>query len=240
MTTTKPKPKEKKAPSNGHIKIDEKSLKDIAIHTKKLQDEITGYVIADDDGFEQAGKWLQHIATCRKRIKEICAEPKRLATEMINALRSQEHQLDKPYADADVWLRQQVLAYQNKKKQENLLKAVEQQAANQKMLEAAAKRLEAAGQVEMAAKIVENAKTQPTVIPESAPKAEGVSTRKITKARVADLKTLCVAVANDLVPLEAIEANMTFLNRMAKTLGKSMNYPGMEVYEDESIAVRSY
>lgn len=239
MTTTKPK--KKKAPSNGHaIRIDEKSMKDISIHTKKLQGEITGYVIADDAGFEQAGKWLQHIATCRKRIKEICAEPKRLANEMVAALRRQEFELDKPYADADSWLRQQVLAYQNKKNQENLLKAVEQQAANQKMLEAAAQRLEAAGQVEMAAKIVENAKTQPAVIPESAPKAEGVSTRKITKARITDLKILCVAVANDLVPINAIEANMTFLNRMAKTLGKSMNYPGVEVYEDESIAVRSY
>jgi hypothetical protein len=240
MTATKAKSKEKKAPSNGHaIRIDEKSLKDISIHTKKLQGEITGYVIADDAGFDQAGKWLQHIVTCRKRIKEICAEPIRLAKEMKAALDRQQDELDKPYADADRWLRPQWIAYNNKKKQEELIRAVEQQAVNQKMLEAAAKRLEAAGQKEMAAKIVENAKTQPAVIPQSAPKQEGISTRKYPKARVTDFKMLVIAVANDLAPIDCLMGNQSFLNGQAKMLGKSLNYPGVEYYEDEGLNVHS-
>lgn len=73
---------------------------------------------------------------------------------------------------------------------------------------------------------------RPTVV-------EGVSIRKVWSAEVTDKMVLVKAVAQGLVPLSALEANMVFLNQQARSLKGEMKWPGVEAVERDSVSARS-
>lgn len=68
----------------------------------------------------------------------------------------------------------------------------------------------------------------------------GISKTKVTfKARVINKAEFLAFVATRPELLEMIDVNESKLNSMARALKNSMKYPGIEVYEDKTIAARA-
>ena len=58
------------------------------------------------------------------------------------------------------------------------------------------------------------------------------------EAEVIDMKALLTAIINGSAPLEAVKADMVFLNKQAKAFKKADVYPGVTFKEKKGIAVR--
>ena len=58
-------------------------------------------------------------------------------------------------------------------------------------------------------------------------------------ARVTDLRALCKAVGEGIVGLEAVQANMTFLNAQTRAMRENLLIPGVEAVKTESMSVRT-
>lgn len=68
------------------------------------------------------------------------------------------------------------------------------------------------------------------------PKVEGVSHRKLYKAKVVNLRELARAVADGAVPESYIEPGQTVLNGVARSLKEAFNVPGCVLETDDSTA----
>lgn len=64
-------------------------------------------------------------------------------------------------------------------------------------------------------------------------------TRKIWKAEITDPKLLIKAIADGIVPMEAIEIKLTFLNTQARAYKRDGVYPGVKFFEDVDISIRA-
>ncbi len=58
-------------------------------------------------------------------------------------------------------------------------------------------------------------------------------------ARVTDLRALCKAVGEGAVGVEAVQANMTFLNAQGRAMRENLSIPGVEPVKIESMSVRT-
>ena len=85
---------------------------------------------------------------------------------------------------------------------------------------------EAAEEALVAAPVIEKVRVAEPV------KAEGTSVRTYYSAKVDSLKDLVVAVATGLAPIQAIEANMTYLNGRATLEKDGFSLPGVSVVKD--------
>lgn len=72
-----------------------------------------------------------------------------------------------------------------------------------------------------------------------APAATGISTRGVWKAEVSDLMALVKAVAAGDAPVTLLQANTTAINQTAKALKSAMNYPGIRVWQEQTLAARA-
>lgn len=85
---------------------------------------------------------------------------------------------------------------------------------------------EAADEALVAAPVIEKVR-----VPEPT-KADGTSVRTYYSAQVNNLKDLVVAVATGLAPIQAIEANMTYLNGRATLEKDGFSLPGVSVVKE--------
>ena len=85
---------------------------------------------------------------------------------------------------------------------------------------------EAAEEALIAEPVIERVKVAEPV------KAQGASVRTYYSAQVTDLKSLVVAVATGLAPIQAIEANMTYLNGRATLEKDGFILPGVSVVKE--------
>lgn len=132
------------------------------------------------------------------------------------------------------------LAQEAKRKAQELelQRIAAQQEETRRLNEAAA--LEAAGQHDEAAEVLETPAPVPSVIlPPAVPKVQGVSFRDDWFATVTDLKKLVKSVAAGKVPITAIQPNQTFLNQQARALKSLMKYPGVTANYRKITAVKS-
>lgn len=125
-----------------------------------------------------------------------------------------------------------------RREQEEADRQAQEAEASRKALEAEAQRLLKRGEIEKAQQVMEVAEMPPPEIPTADLALEGTTVREPWKARVTDLKALAAAVGAGLVPLQAIEANLSFLNTQAKSFAKELNYPGVEAYQTVQFAHR--
>jgi chromosome segregation ATPase len=77
------------------------------------------------------------------------------------------------------------------------------------------------------------------VVQTEAPKIAGLSSREVWSAEVTDIKALCRAVADGMVSVNAVEANMSYLNKLAKMDKDQMSIPGAKAVKETSIASRA-
>jgi hypothetical protein len=90
------------------------------------------------------------------------------------------------------------------------------------------------GDKEAAAEIM----AQPLELAREPEKVEGISSRVLWSAEVVDIKQLCLAIAQGIVPPEYVSANMPALNSMARMAKEAFAVPGCRAVSHESIGVR--
>jgi hypothetical protein len=75
--------------------------------------------------------------------------------------------------------------------------------------------------------------------PTEVPTAEGISVRTTFRAEVTDLALLVRSVHEGRCPLKVLLPNMPVLNSFARSLGKAMNWPGVQAVEDVTISAKA-
>jgi hypothetical protein len=213
-----------------------------ATNTELVLRQAEALTITSDADFQDAAVTLREIAS---RLKDIDEERRRLTQPLdeskrriMDLFRPALEQLDRAQrlvkACIADWTQQQERA-------RRLREAEEAEAARKRaaQLQAQAERAAAAGHHEKAAALEGAADNiTPPEIPEPA-KAPGVSTRESWSAKVVDVVALIQAVAAGTVPAEALSVDMTFLNRMARALKGSLNYPGVEAVKETVVVAQT-
>jgi hypothetical protein len=221
------------------------------IMTLRVQSEaltITGrakeLVIKSDPDFVAVGEFL-------KAIKGLQAEVDSAFDEIISlAHAAHKKALEKkkiayvPLLAAEAVIKPKIAAWMNE--QERIRREAQAKADREARLkaeqEAEAKRIRLAeelceqGKLEEAEAVLEDTEIgyvepERVVVQPTMSKVAGLSVRKTPIAELDDLKMLLNAIAAGNVPIQAIEANMVFLNGQAKLFKttEALNYPGVRV-----------
>ena len=130
---------------------------------------------------------------------------------------------------------------QERKRREEELRQqeLERQRAETAVLEEAAQ-LERDGRADDAQALIEAPVVMaPVAVPTAVPQIKGVSAPRVTwKAEVTSLALLIKAVADGKVPVQAIQADEKFLNKMATALKGELKYPGVKVTSSAKASYR--
>ncbi len=201
------------------------------------------YVIATPEQAITAGEHLKEIKALAKELENTRTE----ITGPINQGLRKINDFFRPakgwLADAEGFIKTKLLKYQQDQKliaQEAQRKADEKARKKRERLEARAAAARIAGQVAKADKLEVDAMIQQApVITSSAPKVTGIQTRTTWKAEVTDKLEFIKFVVDNPHLLELIQVNQSALNAQARSLKDSMNFPGIKVESEQSIAARS-
>lgn len=196
--------------------------------------------IADPMTYELAGERLKELSSKEKQIEDF---RKKLKAPILAAGKAIDDFFSTPLTrlqGARASLKRSLLQYQIAEEQRRReLEAQAQEAARKERekLEAQAAKLEAKGKVEKAEALQAAAAAVivPTIAP-TTPKVAGISTRVTYRAEVVDKLELVKAVAAGTVPLNALDANMPFLNNQARAMKESLPYPGVKVVAETGLA----
>jgi len=220
------------------------AAKAVAVRCHNLKVSIEGiFTIYSAEGYEDAAERLKAIKAAEKELdqarKEITRPMDELKKTVMDFFRTPAEDLRASEVAIkramQVWTREQERL---RRDEEARLREIARK--EQAKLQRAAERAEKAGREEKAAALQREAETvsMPIIAP-STPKVAGISTRKTYRANVVDKMALIRAVANGLVPTAALDVNQKFLSNQARALNTSLDYPGVEVVEDETISSRA-
>lgn len=199
-------------------------------------------VTSEEHYIESADK-LKVIKALSKKLDETFDPHIKRAFDAHRALVAEKKQHQQPLIDAEGYVKRAVLGYQQE--QERIRRAAEAKAQEEarkerERLEAQAAKAAEKGKTEKAAALeaAAAAVVAPIIAP-TTPKIAGLSTRTTYRAEVVSKLELVKAVAAGSVPLNALDANMTFLNNQARVLKEDLIYPGVRVVQESGIASRS-
>lgn len=114
-----------------------------------------------------------------------------------------------------------------------------EKAAREELLNRAVE-LEASGDAEQAAAVLEEPVMAPVVIQAvAAPRVAGQVSKATYKMRVVDMKKLLRAVLDGVIPIHAVTANESYLNNRARDDKEAFDIPGCELVKIESTHFRS-
>jgi hypothetical protein len=71
------------------------------------------------------------------------------------------------------------------------------------------------------------------------PKQKGVSLRDNWKGRVTDIAAVIQAVADKKIPPTVLKVDESALNQLARSIKNTVNYPGIEFYNDQIVSVKA-
>lgn len=189
--------------------------------------------IKDDESYKVAGEFLKTIKGWQKRVDEYfkpLIDRTYAAWKSAVTMRIDQY---KPLETAESMLKESRSIYFETEKRKAMEQAeIARRVAHKQAEEEQIKQAETfarSGNQAGAEAIL----AQPTVIAptENSPilAEAGVSHRELWSVTVTDLKALVAAVAAGTVPLCTLMANEKELNRLAKSLKKEMDYPGVTV-----------
>ncbi|MDI9504826.1 MAG: hypothetical protein QM271_01825 [Bacillota bacterium] len=190
--------------------------------------------------YENAGASLIKIKDQAKKIKDYWAEPKRKAKAAHQEIVDREKAMLSVLNEAEAIIKGTMRHYIDAVEKARREAEAE---ARRRQEEEAARLLEMAVQAEQSgddhgaavsmamAEMVSEMPAAPVI---EAPKASGISTRKTWKARVTDpAKVPCYANGVEIRPV-----NMSALNNLARMTKGTAEIPGVEFFEESSIAAR--
>lgn len=222
----------------------------VTIATAELQQETGQALIAAKDfkitsaeQYVASADRLKGIKALMKKIDETFDPHIKSANETHKNLVAEKRKHQQPLLDAESVIKREVVRYQlaeEQKRREAEARAQEEARKEREKLEAKAAKAEAKGKTEQAAALSMAAASVvlPMVAP-STPKVAGISTRTTWKAEVTNLMELVKAVAAGSVPINALQANETFLNNQARAMKETLAYPGVKAVSETGIASRS-
>jgi len=209
---------------------------------EKIAKENATIIIGNDEEYQNAGLVLNDV---KRRAKELETLRKSftdpLNTAKNNIIAFFKAPIDKLGAVEKSVSKAMSTYYDAKQKRiaEERAKAEAAAAKEREKLEARAAKAEASGKDDRAEELRTKAMTVQTAAPvTAAPISTGVTPRENWTSEVTSLKELVEAVASGKAPLEAIEANTTYLNKMAREKKGAASMPGVRFYSQNSFASR--
>lgn len=200
--------------------------------------------IIDDTTAKHAAEFIVTIKGARKKwdsiIGPVC-DKTRTAWQEANALRKK---VDDPLDQAEKQILSPALsAYRieqerRRREEEERRNAEAKRKAEEEALDHAVA-LESAGAKDAAAAVLDEPILPPPVVMPAAPKVAGLTEREVWSAEVVDIKALIQAVVDGKVQITALEANMPFLNGLARAQKGEFNVPGVKAVARKSFAGRA-
>ncbi len=208
----------------------------------ELAQQSASLAIKSQPEYQEAADLLTEI----KRRGKALDEKRKAITSPLDAAKKATMDMFRPAVDAIAEFEKSVKAKmgdfvreQDRLRREAEAKAAEKARKDQERLMAQADKLREKGKEDLAAAKEMQAATTVAVAPVvEAPAASGAHARRIWKSRLTDKMELIKAVAEGKASPELLDYNESVGNGLAKALKGGMNIPGLESFEDISIASR--
>jgi hypothetical protein len=196
--------------------------------------------ITSHQSFELAGEWLRDLKTYVKRVQDYWKPLKDAAYKAWKEVCGKENAILKPLGEAETIVKRKMAEYQMEQeaKERALREELErrQREEAERLLKEAEKK-EAEGDTfgaDIALAQAEMMESAPPVATVQQPKAEGISTKKVWKARVIDESKVPVEVAGIVIR----PVDLSALDKLAKASKGTAKIPGVEFYEDIVMSAR--
>ncbi|MCR9093428.1 MAG: hypothetical protein NXI30_04370 [bacterium] len=200
-------------------------------------------VVDSDAAFERAAEFLKRVKGIQKQMIEILAPHIQRANDAHKGLTQLRKEQIAPLEEAESLVKRKmgdfIEAEERRAREEERRRQEEarKQEEERRLQEAA--EAEARGDTAEAEAIVDAPIVPPPAAPAPAkPKAEGVSTVKRYSAEVVDLAELVKAAAQNEHLLQYLLPNEKALNALARSVGESMNVPGVRVKATTTVSAR--
>ena len=191
--------------------------------------------------YESAARILLTIKEIRKKIESVFKPIKQKMDAAKKEVMDQEKAADAPLKEAEAWIKPLMVSYDTEQEairvaeQRRLQEEARKRDEDERM--AAALDAEMDGDIMAAEEILnEDAFVPPVIVSKATPTVQGISYREVWKYQVTDIMELVRAVVNGTVPVSAIQANDVFLGQQARSMKSIMNYPGVRVWAEKTLA----
>jgi hypothetical protein len=198
--------------------------------------------IESPESYQRAAQLLTGIKALLREIEETCEPVVKAAYAAHRAATQQRKKLEAPLLTAEGTIKKMMGTYlraEQQRRQEEHERLLEASLAKER--ENRTQQVAALKAADDPAAAVLEAAPLPIVFddPSAPPTADGISVRTILRAEVTDLALLARSVVEGRAPLKVLLPNMAVLNTFARSLGKTMNWPGVQVVEDVSISAKA-
>lgn len=191
--------------------------------------------------YESAARMLLAIKEIRKKIESVFKPIKQKMDAAKKEVMDQEKAADAPLKEAEAWIKPLMVSYDTEQEairvaeQRRLQEEARKRDEDERM--AAALAAEMDGDIMGAEEILnEDAFVPPVIVSKAIPTVQGISYREVWKYQVTDIMELVRAVAKGTVPISAIQANDVFLGQQVRSMKSIMNYPGVKVWAEKTLA----
>jgi hypothetical protein len=211
--------------------IDMTNWNALSIKAERIADAIA----VDCDEEEQAA--IDSLAEIKRFMKEV-EDARKSQVDPFNKLVKRVNDIFRPIGDgltnSESVIKNKIKVWRTKKEEIRLAEERKRQAEYQKQIaeeQAKAKKEKREAEIVLPPPAVIQTVTKGTT--STAP------TRKTWKAEIVDAKLLIKAIADGVVPMEAIEIKAAFLNTQARAYKRDGVYPGVKFFEDVDISIRA-
>ena len=193
-------------------------------------------VVRDAESYQMAGETWKSLTALEKKIKAYWEIDVDAAKNLHKSLVAKRDAMLGPVGEQKNSLRVGMKSFEDEQErirraEQARLEEVARKAAEEAAL-AQAVALEQNGHKAAAEAVIAAPVVAPAVyVPKATPTGFGNATRRTWGAEVTDLMALVKAVAAGQVPIQAIEANMVFLNGQSRMLKAALAYPGVKAIE---------
>lgn len=200
--------------------------------------------ISSTDEYQMAAADLQDCKAAQKKLEDMRTSAVKPLNAVVKTINGWFETPMTALKEEERIIKDGMIAYQKEEERKRLAleaKAAEDARKERERLEAQAKKAEASGKVEKAETLRQAAEYIPqnVVIASSTPKVSGVSTRGTWKARITSKHDLIAYVAAHPEWEHLIDVNMTAINGLARSQKSSLALPGVEAFEEQTLAARA-
>jgi len=203
---------------------------------------------ADDS--QRAQVSIQDIKRRAKAIHEKFDPPVRAAHAAWKASKDLYNFFMTPFQDAEALIKRKVVTFeadQERKRQVEARKAeakrLEEERRQREVKEAQARKAAAAGKIEKADALMEEAEAvvvAPVFVPPDPEMVKGTVLRETWKAEVTDMSLLCEAIGKrNGVPANFVLPNPTALSAYARAVKDTVEVPGVRFFKETNLSVRA-
>jgi hypothetical protein len=226
---------------NGSAAVIDITPESVAALALPIHDQAKALSIVDLESLKRGNELLLNIKDIRKQIADTFDPLAAKAHEAHKAILAEKKKAEAPLIEAEGIVKPAIARFmaeeeRKRREEEARLAEIARKQAEEMALAAAIEAEEAGAPPEEVDAIAAAPVFVPTVAPPPPPKLSGVSIRKVVKFEVTDLRALVKAVAAGQVPIEALQPNDVVIGAQARSLRGSLRWPGVRVWEEDSVA----